>query len=138
MGNYKAIVKTTTTTTTTRLEIHKPLPQPESSPETSISLTEDQKIPIKESVDLVPIMQAVLRREDRHSRRKEHLWVAGLRGCEKIPSLLRRPPNRVWRRCERFKIASCSSLHSPILDLPRLASHVREPSRYGWRFFHSL
>ncbi|VFN01241.1 MAG: hypothetical protein BECKG1743D_GA0114223_102641, partial [Candidatus Kentron sp. G] len=79
MGNYKAIVKTTTTTTTTRLEIHKPLPQPESSPETSINLTEDQKIPIKESVDLVPIMQAVLRREDRHSRRKEHLWVAGLR-----------------------------------------------------------
>ena len=84
MGNYKAIVKTTTTTTTTRLEIHKPLPQPESSPETSINLTEDQKIPIKESVDLVPIMQAVLRREDRHSRRKEHLWVAGLRSDSRI------------------------------------------------------
>ncbi|VFN07822.1 MAG: DNA repair protein RadC [Candidatus Kentron sp. G] len=85
MGNYKAIVETTTTTTTTtRLEIHKPLPQPESGPETSISLTEDQKIPIEESVDLVPIMQAVLRREDRHSRRKEHLWVAGLRSDSRI------------------------------------------------------
>nr|VFJ76161.1 MAG: DNA repair protein RadC [Candidatus Kentron sp. FM] len=81
MGNYKAIVKTTTTT---RLEIHKPLPQPESSPETSISLTEDQKIPIEESADLVPIMQAVLRREDRHSRRKEHFWVAGLRSDSRI------------------------------------------------------
>nr|VFJ74361.1 MAG: hypothetical protein BECKFM1743C_GA0114222_107844 [Candidatus Kentron sp. FM]VFJ74515.1 MAG: hypothetical protein BECKFM1743A_GA0114220_107834 [Candidatus Kentron sp. FM] len=61
-----------------------------------------------------------------------------MRGCEKIPALLPRSPNRAWRRCERFKIASCSSLHSPILTLARLASHVQEPSRYGWRFFHSL
>ena len=87
MGNYKAIVETTTTTTT-RLEIHKPLPQPESSPETSpetsINLTEDQKISIKESTDLVPIMQAVLLRENRHSRRKEHFWVAGLRSDSRI------------------------------------------------------
>ncbi|VFN03517.1 MAG: hypothetical protein BECKG1743D_GA0114223_104831, partial [Candidatus Kentron sp. G] len=60
------------------------------------------------------------------------------RGCEKISSLLRRFPNRAWRRCERFKVchdwASCSSLHSPILDLVRpvtarvisgVASHIQ-------------
>nr|VFJ56877.1 MAG: hypothetical protein BECKFM1743A_GA0114220_101777 [Candidatus Kentron sp. FM]VFJ58765.1 MAG: hypothetical protein BECKFM1743C_GA0114222_102333 [Candidatus Kentron sp. FM]VFK17941.1 MAG: hypothetical protein BECKFM1743B_GA0114221_105151 [Candidatus Kentron sp. FM] len=55
-----------------------------------------------------------------------------LRGCEKIPSLLRRPPNAPGGVATRFKVchdwASCSSLHSPILDLVRLASHVRPES----------
>ena len=66
------------------------------------------------------------------------------RGCEKIPGLLRWPPNRGWRRCKSTKVchdwASCSSLHSPILaqvlTLSRLASHVwpvfyKSGPRYG-------
>ena len=58
-----------------------------------------------------------------------------MRGCEKISGLLRRSPNRGWRRCKSTKIASCSSLHSPILALSRLASHVWEPPRYGRGIF---
>nr|VFJ47676.1 MAG: hypothetical protein BECKFM1743A_GA0114220_100507 [Candidatus Kentron sp. FM]VFK12298.1 MAG: hypothetical protein BECKFM1743B_GA0114221_102344 [Candidatus Kentron sp. FM] len=74
-----------------------------------------------------------------------------LRGCEKIPGLLRRPPNRDWLRCKSTKVchdwASCSSLHSPILaqvlTLSRLASHVwpvllQQGLATAGGFFHSL
>ncbi|VFM94952.1 MAG: hypothetical protein BECKG1743F_GA0114225_100113 [Candidatus Kentron sp. G] len=60
---------------------------------------------------------------------------AVLRGCEKIFGLPRRLPNRDWRRCKSTKIGSCSSLHSPILALSRLASRVWEPPRYGREIF---
>nr|VFK04182.1 MAG: hypothetical protein BECKH772B_GA0070898_104153 [Candidatus Kentron sp. H]VFK04355.1 MAG: hypothetical protein BECKH772A_GA0070896_104074 [Candidatus Kentron sp. H]VFK07367.1 MAG: hypothetical protein BECKH772C_GA0070978_104153 [Candidatus Kentron sp. H] len=74
MGDYKTVVLETTTTTT-RLEFQKNLPQPE----TTVQLTESQKIPISQPADLFPIMRAILRREDKESRRKKHFWVVGLR-----------------------------------------------------------
>nr|VFJ57945.1 MAG: DNA repair protein RadC [Candidatus Kentron sp. FM]VFJ62503.1 MAG: DNA repair protein RadC [Candidatus Kentron sp. FM]VFK13282.1 MAG: DNA repair protein RadC [Candidatus Kentron sp. FM] len=83
MGDHKtAVLETTTatTTTTTRLEIHNP-PPPHS---THITLTQDQKIPIDKPADLASIMQAILRREDAEARRKEHLWVVGLRRDRRI------------------------------------------------------
>nr|VFJ42638.1 MAG: DNA repair protein RadC [Candidatus Kentron sp. FM]VFJ43361.1 MAG: DNA repair protein RadC [Candidatus Kentron sp. FM]VFK05513.1 MAG: DNA repair protein RadC [Candidatus Kentron sp. FM] len=77
MGDHKTVVLETTTT---RLEIHSP-PPPQS---THITLTQDQKIPIDTPADLSSIMQAILRREDEESRRKEHFWVVGLRRDKRI------------------------------------------------------
>ncbi|NNJ84706.1 MAG: JAB domain-containing protein [Gammaproteobacteria bacterium] len=68
------------TTTTTRLEIQKPLLQRQ----TTVELTEGEKIPINQPADLFPIMRRVLLREDTNSRRKEHFWVVGLRSDNRI------------------------------------------------------
>nr|VFK54599.1 MAG: RadC-like JAB domain-containing protein [Candidatus Kentron sp. TUN]VFK57808.1 MAG: RadC-like JAB domain-containing protein [Candidatus Kentron sp. TUN]VFK62307.1 MAG: RadC-like JAB domain-containing protein [Candidatus Kentron sp. TUN] len=78
MGDYKAILETTTTTT--RLEIRKNLPKQEAT----VELTKEQKIPIDQPADLFPIMQTVLRRENKSGRRKEHFWVVGLRSDNRI------------------------------------------------------
>ncbi|VFM95651.1 MAG: DNA repair protein RadC [Candidatus Kentron sp. G] len=83
MGDHKtAVLETTTatTTTTTRLEIHNP-PPPHS---THILLTQDQKIPIDKPAALASIMLTILGREDAEARRKEHLWVVGLRRDRRI------------------------------------------------------
>lgn len=44
----------------------------------NVRLTKDQKIKIANSEDVFAIMQAVLKRENRLSRQKEHFWVIGL------------------------------------------------------------
>jgi DNA repair protein RadC len=43
-----------------------------------VRLTKEQKIKIANSEDVFTIMQAVLKRENRLGRQKEHLWVIGL------------------------------------------------------------
>lgn len=44
----------------------------------NVRLTKEQKIKIANSEDVFTIMQAVLKRENRLSRQKEHFWVIGL------------------------------------------------------------
>jgi DNA repair protein RadC len=44
----------------------------------NVRLTKEQKIKIANSEDVFAIMQAVLKRENRLSRQKEHFWVIGL------------------------------------------------------------
>lgn len=43
-----------------------------------VRLSKEQKIKIANSEDVFAIMQAVLKRENRLSRQKEHFWVIGL------------------------------------------------------------
>jgi DNA repair protein RadC len=44
----------------------------------NVRLTKEQKIKIANSEDVFTIMQAVLKRENKLSRQKEHFWVIGL------------------------------------------------------------
>ena len=44
----------------------------------NVRLTKEQKIKIANSEDVFAIMQAVLKRENKLSRQKEHFWVIGL------------------------------------------------------------
>lgn len=44
----------------------------------NIRLTKEQKVQIANSEDVFAIMQAVLKRENKLSRQKEHFWVIGL------------------------------------------------------------
>lgn len=44
----------------------------------NVRLTKEQKIKIANSEDVFAIMQAVLKRENRLGRQKEHFWVIGL------------------------------------------------------------
>lgn len=44
----------------------------------NVRLTKEQKIKIANSEDVFAIMQAVLKRENRISRQKEHFWVIGI------------------------------------------------------------
>lgn len=44
----------------------------------NVRLTKEQKIKIANSEDVFAIMQAVLKRENRLARQKEHFWVIGL------------------------------------------------------------
>lgn len=44
----------------------------------NVRLTKEQKVQIANSEDVFAIMQAVLKRENKLSRQKEHFWVIGL------------------------------------------------------------
>ncbi|HYG17166.1 MAG TPA: JAB domain-containing protein [Bacteroidia bacterium] len=44
----------------------------------NVRLTKEQKIRIANSDDVFTIMQAILKRENKLSRQKEHFWVIGL------------------------------------------------------------
>lgn len=44
----------------------------------NVKIAADQKIKVRCSADIYPIMQQILLRENKLSRQKEHLWVVGL------------------------------------------------------------
>ena len=50
----------------------------------NVRLTKDQKIKIGSPDDIYEIMRAILLRESRVGREKEHFWVMGLHASNKI------------------------------------------------------